>query len=311
MKVVFFGTPHFAVKHLEALIQGGKEICAIVTRPDRPQGRNRHEQAPPVKQWAKSFLPQVPILQPEKCSTPEVCELLQSFRADLFVVVAYGEIIKQAVLDIPPLGSINVHGSLLPRFRGAAPMQRALLEGEKETGITIIKLILKMDAGDMLWQEKMPIPLDMAFPELEEKLIEMGCRGLLKVIDAFEKGQVQGVPQDEKAVTFAPKIEPEQCKIDWKKPLISIHNLIRATTPHPGAWCEVDIGVKRKRLKILRSHFVEGSHENFEKIFRETKDQMFILDKTGTLYLEQVQLEGKKITAIIEFLNGFRGVQYV
>jgi methionyl-tRNA formyltransferase len=310
MKVVFFGTPHFAVRHLEALIESKIEVVAIVTRPDRPQGRNRHILEPPVKQWAKSFLPDIPILQPEKCSTPQMCEVLRSLGADLFVVVAYGEIIKQAVLDIPPLGAINVHGSLLPKYRGAAPMQRALLHGEEETGITIIKLVLKMDAGDMLWQEKMQIPLDMTLPELEEKLIEIGRKGLLEVLHAFETGQVARTPQDEGAVTFAPKIEPEECRIDWKCPLIAIHNLIRATTPHPGAWCEVESGGKKKRLKILRSHFEQQKHRISGKVFQEAKDTMCILDETGLLSIEEVQLEGKKVMAIAEFLHGFKEIKY-
>ncbi|HXF29776.1 MAG TPA: methionyl-tRNA formyltransferase, partial [Chlamydiales bacterium] len=165
MKIVFFGTPDFAARHLEALHQAGLEIVAIVTKPDKPVGRSLKIQPVPVKVMAEKLMPQVPLFQPEKCSTPEFIEILKKYPADLFAVVAYGEIIKQAVIDLPKFGCINVHASLLPAYRGAAPMQRCLMDGQKETGISIIQLILKMDAGDVLHYEKVAIAENMTFPE--------------------------------------------------------------------------------------------------------------------------------------------------
>ncbi len=304
MKIVFFGTPEFAAKHLQVLHTQGIDIAAIVTKPDTPQGRHLVLQPPPVKVYAQKYMPHVPLYQPEKCSTAEFAGVLTSLHADLYVVVAYGEIIKQNILDIPRLGCINVHGSLLPHLRGAAPMQRCLLQGDTTSGVTIIQLVLKMDAGDMLHQGKVAVPPNMTLPELEKALIEAGCRSLLKVLTDFERAAVVRTPQDETKVTFAPKITPAECCIDWNKQALVIHNLVRAVTPHPGAWCPIYVRGQTKRLKILRSECVEscigtpGTHVQY------SKNELLVFCGKGGLRLQEVQLEGKAAMPIEELLRG-------
>ena len=307
MKIVFFGTPVFAARHLEALVEQGIEVVAVVTKPDKPQGRNLVLQAPPVKTVAEKLLPQVPVFQPEKCSTPEFVEVLKAFQADLYVVVAYGEIIKQAVLDLPPLGSINVHASLLPFYRGAAPIQRCLINGEAETGISIIKLVLKMDAGDVVCMEKIPITPNTTFPELEEDLCTLGCKCLLKTIHNFEKGLLEGVPQDHNLATFASKITPEESQIDWRRSGIAIHNLIRGVTPHPGAWCNVLVRGQKKRLKILRSEYYPELNQMPGSVLGQGKNALAVACGEGGIWLKIVQLEGKQAMPITEVLKGISG----
>jgi len=310
MKVIFFGTPLFAAKHLEALVRKGKdvEIVAVVTKPDRPQGRSSRLIPTPVKAMAQSLLPHVPLFQPEKCSAPEFVELLKGIPADLYVVVAYGEIMKQPVLDVPRFGCINVHASVLPGYRGAAPMHRVLMNGEKETGITIIHLVLKMDAGDILHTEKIDIPQNMTFPELEQELCEVGIRCLLAVIDDFKNGVVQSAPQDHSLATYADKVTVEECFIDWSKPALQLHNLVRGTTPNPGAWCSITIRGQKKRIKILRSEYVPEVVDSPGKVIYQGKnqqgmDRLIVATGNGGLLLKEVQLEGKQAITVAELLR--------
>lgn len=304
MKIVFFGTPEFAAKHLERLVSEKIDIVAIVTKPDKPQGRSQKLQPTPVKILAQKRIPHVPLFQPEKCSTAEFTEVLKGFQADLYVVVAYGEIIKQAVLDLPTFGCINVHASLLPRNRGAAPMQRVLMNGELETGISVIQLVLKMDAGDVLYEEKMKIPQNMTLPELEEALCEMGCSCLLKVIRDFEKGTSIKTPQDHTLASFAAKVTPEECFIDWAKPAFEIHNLVRGVTPHPGAWCHVFVRDQKKRLKVLRSEYDPEAKGVPGTCFQKTKESLEVYCGQGALILKELQLEGKQAMKTADLLRG-------
>jgi len=311
MKVIFFGTPDFAAEHLKILVEKGVEVLAVVTKPDKPQGRSLKMQPAAVKVMAEKILPHTPLFQPEKCSSPEFIEVLKQFPADLYVVVAYGEIIKQQVIDLPPLGCINVHASLLPYYRGAAPMQRVLLNGEKESGVTIIQLVLKMDAGDVLYKEAMPIPENMTFPEFEKELCQLGCKCMLKVIEDFKSGKVEKVPQDHSQATFAKKIETAECQIDWKKPALAIHNLVRAVTPSPGAFCFVMVRGEKKRLKVLRSTRVQDIHQAPGKVIIISKDEVAIACGEGALKLEEVQLEGSKAMPASQFLRGVPEFQVV
>jgi methionyl-tRNA formyltransferase len=178
VRIVFFGTSAFAARVLEDLIKQGIEICAIVTKIDKPKGRSLQTTPPPVKERALELAPQIPIYQPKKASTPEFAEILKNYQADLFVVVAYGEIIKTLLLEIPPLGCVNIHASLLPKYRGANPIVRCLMNGEKETGITIMDMVLEMDAGDMLEVAKIPIPDSMTFGELDQKCFKRRKKGM-------------------------------------------------------------------------------------------------------------------------------------
>lgn len=304
MKIVYFGTPDFAAKILSALVAAGIEIVAIVTKPDSARGRSLKQGAPEVKSEAEKLKLSIPILQPVKCSTDEMEATLAAFGADLFVVAAFGEIISQKILDIAPLGCINVHASLLPKFRGAAPMQHAIMQGETESGITIIKMVKKMDAGDILAMQAVPITDEMTVGELEKALSICGGTTLIEAIKAIEDKSVTYMPQDETLVTFAPKITSNDCLIDWHKPVQVIHNQIRALSPHPGAFCYVYIRGEKKRLKIVQAK-VRSSTQNYPvNAILESKNAFEISCEGGILTLISVQLEGKPVLSASEFIKG-------
>lgn len=294
MKVVFFGTPQIAALIYTDLVKQGVDIVAVVTRPDKPQGRSGKLIPPPVKQVAKC-----PVLQPEKASTPEFEAELKKFNADLFIVVAYGEIMRQNILDIPKLGCVNIHASLLPKYRGASPIQAVLLAGETETGITIIEMSAKMDAGDVIEMARLPIPESMNAEELTEALTLLAQRTMLKVVKDFERGDVTRTPQDHSKATFVKKISREDCKIDWARSADAIHNQIRAFSPRPGAYTEFE----GKGLKILKARSVAGEGEPGETL-SFLPDRWVISAGQGAVELLEVQLEGKKKMAAGDFVRG-------
>lgn len=306
MRIIFFGTPVFSAQILEFLLQQGIEVVAVISKPDRPKGRSNVPVPTPVKTAALAHDPSIPVYQPEIVSAPDFAETLKDFNADLFVVVAYGEIIKQHLLDMPKRGCINLHTSLLPKYRGAAPIQRCIIEGETSSGVTIIHMVKKMDAGDMIEIVKVPIGRDTTFGELEEKLCEVGKQALLKIIHAFEKGEPPRIPQDPTQVTLAPKIELEDCEIDWNKPAQEIHNLVRGVNPHPGAWCYVKVRGEKKRLKISRTHVVPSEYAVPGTIINSSQSKGNLLIATGDQALEllEVQLEGKKSMSSEELTRG-------
>ena len=304
MKVVFFGTSSFAARVLTHLVEKKIDLQAIVTRADKPKGRNLELSYPPVKQTAIALCPHIPVFQPIKASTPEFAQVLQGFTPDLFVVVAYGEIIKQNILDIPKKGSINIHASLLPKYRGAAPMQRCLMDGAVETGITIIEMTLQMDAGDMLAIESIPIPSDMTLGELEPLLCNLGCDLVWKVIKQIEAGTEKKQPQNHAMATIAPKITAQEEMIDWSRPAQDLHNLIRSLSPFPGAWCKIRLGSQEKRLKIKRS-IVESQVQGIPgTVLSLSKEDFIIACGAGGLRLIEVQLEGKKTMPAADFIKG-------
>lgn len=296
MSIIYFGTPPFAAEVLDFLIQSGVEVLAIVTKPDKPRGRSGKPAFSAVKQLATEKYPNIPLYQPDKASTTTFEEEMSRYGADLFVVVAYGEIMKQPLLDLPKKGCINLHASLLPKYRGAAPIQFALLDGAKETGITIIEMVLKMDAGPMLAQEKIPIPKEMNCGELEDALCDLGGKTLLRVIKNYPEKKTE---QDSNAATYVQKITPDKAKISWEKPAETLHNQIRAFSPRPGAWCEVEIDGQMKRLKIFKAEVAAEEKEIF------SKEKWIIPCRAGALSLLEVQLEGKKKLSISEFVRGF------
>ncbi len=305
MKVVFFGTSSFAASILEHLLsQKNIQIVAIVTRLDKPRGRSLALQAPPVKEKYLSLNSDIPLYQPPKASTPEFAEILKSYDADLFVVVAYGEIIKSNILEIPKKGCINIHASLLPKYRGAAPIHRALMDGVKETGITIIEMTPAMDAGDMLHIEKMAVTDEMTFEEVEKKLCELACIAITKTIEAFEKGSVTRIPQEVSEVTFASKLLPQDEIIDWNKDAYANHYLIRSLSPKPGAFCKIKIGNEEKRLKIKRSRVIPDKTGAPGSFLLFDKTGWIIACKEGSLQILEVQLEGKKAMPIEDFMKG-------
>jgi methionyl-tRNA formyltransferase len=304
MKVIFFGTPSFAAEVLQFLLDNDVKVVAVISKPDRPKGRSSTPILTPVKTVALSHEPPIPIYQPEIVSAPEFADILKAYEADLFVVVAYGELIKQHLLDMPHLGCINLHASLLPKYRGAAPIQRCIINGEIESGVTIMHMVRKMDAGDMIEIVKVPISAEMTFGELEQSLCEIGKGALLKTIQNFEAGYIQRVPQDHSQATFAPKIELEDCEIKWDQPASALHNLVRGVNPYPGAWCYVLIRGERKRLKINRTQVVFSSQAIPGAILSKNKENLLIATSNNALTLLEVQLEGKKAMSSEELLRG-------
>lgn len=305
MKVVFFGTPVFAANVLSYLLEHQIDVRAVVTRPDKPKGRSDKLIPTPVKEVALKY--QIPVHQPIKASQDDFSDILQRYQADLFVVVAYGEIVKQHILDLPKFGCINLHTSLLPKYRGAAPIQRAVMEGEAETGVSIMYMVKKMDAGDVIACEKMRIGPNETFGELEQRLCDKGSEMMLEVVNRFEQGPLIGVPQDEHQVTFAPKVELEDCEIIWTDPASKIHNLIRGSQPYPGAWCWVHVKGDKKRLKIKKSILSESMESPFPgKIMRIDHEGLLIGCGENALVIQYLQLEGKKPMTPEEL---FRGTQ--
>ncbi|MBS0620293.1 MAG: methionyl-tRNA formyltransferase [Verrucomicrobia bacterium] len=304
MRILFFGTSSFAARILQALIENGYPIVGVVTRPDRPRGRNLQLSPPPVKETLQLMKSQLPIFQPEKASAPDAAEMLRAVNADLFLVVAYGEIIKQNLLSMPRLGCVNIHASLLPKYRGAAPIQRCLMAGDKETGITLIEMSPQMDAGAILAKEAIPIPPEMTFGELEPKLCALSIALVEKLIKQLEKGPIVGTPQDHSLATLAPKLLAEEEAIDWNRSAAEIHNQIRALSPKPGAWCSVRVGGEIKRLKIKKSLVVDAPAALPGTLIALDKAHWIVACGTGSLSLLEVQLEGKKTLAIGEFVRG-------
>lgn len=308
LKIVFFGTPPFAAKVLEHLLDQGADICAVVTKPDRPQGRSLTLVPTAVKSSLQKRGLSIPLFQPEIVSEPDFAPTLAAFDADLFVVVAYGEIIKQHLLDLPKLACINLHASLLPKYRGAAPIQRCLIEGESKSGVTIMHMVKKMDAGDIIATAEVAIDEEMTFGTLEGLLCDAGCRLLLQAIEDLAAGRAKREPQDPSKVTFAPKIELQDCKIDWHRPATEIHNLVRGVSPQPGAWCMIAIQGEQKRLRILTTRLSRSSppaHMHVEPAaFIKGKDTFIVATGRGLLDILTVQLEGKRTMSAGEFMRG-------
>lgn len=311
MKVVFFGTPLFAANVLEYLLQHGVNIVAVISKPDRPKGRSGRPVPTPVKMVALAYQPPLPIFQPEIVSAPEFADVIKAYEADLFVVVAYGEIIKQHLLDMPRKACINLHASLLPKYRGAAPIQRCIIEGETETGVTIIHMTKKMDAGDMITKASVSIGPETTFGELERILCEVGKKALLNVIHAFDKGELKREPQDHLGATFAPKIELEECEIHWNRSAKDLHNLVRGVYPYPGAWTYISIKGVKKRLKINRTKVIpcEKTEPGTLLNLHQSKGNLLIATGDQALELLEVQLEGKKSMSSEQLSYGLSRLQ--
>lgn len=304
MRIVFFGTPPFAAHILGYLIEQGHSVLAIVTRPDKPRGRSQQLLPSAVKALAQEKWPEIPIFQPAKASTDEFAKSLKDLNPEVFVVVAYGEIIKENLLQVPSKMCINVHASLLPKYRGAAPIQRAIMAGEKETGITIIEMVLQMDAGSILGMEKIEIGEETNFEELREKLCLLSCPLLQKVLEKIENGTVQKIPQHHKEATFAPKIIFDDRIINWEKSAEEIHNQIRSLSPSPGALCTVEIKGQKKSLSIKRAKKILSLSGNPGETLSYKKNEWIIACGKGAISPLEVQLEGKKSMPIDEFIRG-------
>ena len=303
MKVIFFGTSSFSAHILAFLIDQGIEILAVITRPDRPQKRSKRLTACAVKTWVLTNHSNLPLYQPEKASTPEMEHCLRAYNPDCFVVVSYGEIISQKLLDIPRIMSLNVHPSLLPKYRGASPIQFALIDGAKTTGVTIIEMTTQMDAGDILAQETIAIPFDITCRELEKKLCDMGANILFKVLHSLSKGEISKIPQKHHEATYVKKITSSMAKLTWDRCAIELHNLVRAFNPKPGAWIDLKIKGQLHRLKVWKSIVVDrlGSPGD---ILVYDHQQWIVACRKQALSLLEVQLEGKKKLAFPDFFRG-------
>ncbi len=301
-RIVFFGTPEVAAETLEYLIQAGLNIVAVVSKPDKPIGRSNTPQPTPVKKIALQY--NLPLMQPEKVSSPEPSEQLSTFHADLFVIVAYGEIIKQHLLDMPSLGCINEHLSLLPKYRGAAPVQHAILQAETETGVTIMYLVKQMDAGDIIATVKVPISQEITHGELLQELCRVGKKLLLDTIHALAEGRASRTPQDHSQATMAPKVELENCEVIWSNDALSIHNLIRSSNPEPGAWCYVLVKNEKKRLRLFQSKVHEISGGEPGKILSWGDQGLIVSCGKNAIEILQLQLEGKKSMPSKDLMRG-------
>ncbi|HEY8735310.1 MAG TPA: methionyl-tRNA formyltransferase [Puia sp.] len=302
-KIVFLGTPDFAVASLNAIVEGGFSVIAVVTAPDKPAGRGLRLSESPVKQYATKK--NIPVLQPLKLKDPVFLEHLKSLHADLQVVVAF-RLLPEIVWSMPQFGTINLHGSLLPQYRGAAPINRAIMNGEIKTGVTTFKLQQEIDTGDILLMEEIYIGPDETAGELHDRMKETGAGLVVKTIRGLMDGSLHEKPQplmEPGSLKPAPKIFTEDCLIRWEDPVNKIHNQIRGLSPLPGAYTPFN----EKNLKIFRSTVKKEEHNKIPGI-TETNGKTWLrfAASDGYIYVEEMQLEGKKKMAVGNFLKGYR-----
>lgn len=286
MRVVFMGTPDFAVPSLQKLLDAGFEVCAVYTQPDKPKGRGHKLQAPPVKELALRH--EIPVFQPASLRKEEVQQELQSFQPDVIVVVAYGKILPKVVLDLPRLGCINVHGSLLPKYRGAAPIQWTVINGDGTGGVTTMFMGEGLDTGDVLLKAETPVGAEETAGQLFDRLKDLGADLLLETLEKLERGKLTPVPQNEEDATHAPMLSKELSVIDWSKPARELHDLIRGLNPWPSAYSYLD----GKKLKIHASRVAEGSGEAGEAFSKD--GNLLVYCGKDALELTEIQTENGK-----------------
>lgn len=304
LRIVFFGTPDFAVASLKAVIEAGGNVVAVVTAPDKPAGRGQQLQASAVKQYAVAQ--GLHVLQPEKMKAPEFLEELRNLKADLQIVVAF-RMMPEVVWNMPPMGTINVHGSLLPQYRGAAPINRAIMNGETETGVTTFKLKHEIDTGDILLQTKVPILPEDNAGTMHDKLMAAGADLLVVTLKGLAAETLKEIPQA--AVTtselrHAPKLFKEDMLIDWNSGCNEINNFVRGLSPYPTAFTHLGgktLRVYAVKIELAETGKVPGTYETDHSTFLR-----FAADD-GWVYILELQLEGKKRMPVIDFLRGFRG----
>lgn len=301
LKVVFLGTPQFAVPTLDALLASRHQVVGVVTQPDRPRGRGQKATDAPVKARARDA--GLPVLQPETLKDPAAIEALRALGADIGVVAAFGKILSQTVLDIPRLGMINVHASLLPRYRGAAPVHRAVIDGESKTGVTIMRVVRALDAGAMLDTVERAIGPDDTSEEVERDLSALGASLLVRTLDRLALGPVDETPQDDSRATYAHRLTKEDGIVDWQQPAHAIHNQIRGLHPWPHAFAYLN----GQRLILLRSTWSPESVDvEPGTVVAAQGDELRIGTGSGTLLITELQAEGRRATRTREFLAGRR-----
>jgi len=299
LRIVFFGTPEFAVPSLQAIVQAEHHpLVAVVTQPDRPRGRHHRLQDTPVKAAALAW---APVLQPEKIRTPEFVAQLRAFGPDLGVVAAYGKILPDAVLQVPTVGMINVHASLLPKYRGAAPVHRAVIAGEPETGVTIMRVVRALDAGPMFAKVATPIGPDETSDVVETRLAHLGASLLIEVIDQIAAGTAREEPQDDSQATYAAKITKEEGLVDWSKPASHLHNVVRGLYP----WPHARTSISGEHVLILRSRVVDAARAAAPgTVVHVSRDAIHVATGERALSLEQLKPGGRRAMTAREFLAG-------
>jgi methionyl-tRNA formyltransferase len=303
-RIVFMGTPAFAVASLNALLQAKMNVVGVVTAPDKPAGRGMQLQQSAVKQFALAH--DLPILQPEKLKSPEFFEALKQWKPDLQVVVAF-RMLPEQIWSFPPMGTLNVHGSLLPQYRGAAPINWAIINGEKETGVTTFQLQHAIDTGAILLQDRIPIAPNHTAGEIHDTMMEVGAQLLVKTLHGLFDNSIKAVAQEQvignEALKHAPKIFTKDCEIDWDKSCAAIHNLIRGLAPFPGAITMID----GKIVKLFLTQAIDATPTEAPGSFiTDGKSFAKIACKDGYIELADIQWEGKKRMPIIDFLRGYR-----
>ncbi len=303
MKVVFMGTPDFAAETLKALIRAGHEVTAAVTQPDKPRGRSGEPMPSPVKVLAAQH--GIPVLQPRRIKTPEAVAQLKQYAADVYVVAAFGQILSQEILDLPKYGCLNVHASLLPKYRGASPIQHAIIDGEETTGITVMQMDAGLDTGDMLYKRECAITPEDDYETLHDRLAALGGEAITEALSLLEQGKLVPVRQEDALSCYAPLIQKAMGRIDFTKPALAIDRLIRGLTPWPSAYTDY----KGKQLKVWRAVPLPerdcGGRPPGE-ILETGKNSVTVAAGEGALELLELQLEGKKRMNAHDFLLGVK-----
>ncbi len=300
-KLIFMGTPDFAVPTLEALIEGGYDIHAVVTQPNRPKGRGKKMAAPPIK--ALAVEKRLKVLQPEKASDPHFCELIKGENPDLIIVVAFGQILKKNLLEIPHWGVLNIHASLLPEYRGAAPIQRAIMNNEQNTGLTIMQMDEGLDTGPILFQEKVPIMEDETAGQLHDRLAAIGGGFMVRFLRQTAGKPLSGNSQDGTKATYAGKIERRHCLIDWRDKAVKVCAHIRGLDPIPGARTILD----SKELKLFSATVVDEGRSGGVPgtVLGHEEKRLLVQTGKGIVGMSEIQYPGKKRLPVVDFLRGF------
>ena len=312
LRIVFMGTPDFAVASLKALVEGGYNVAGVVTAPDKPAGRGKKLTESAVKKYALQN--DLQVLQPEKLKNPDFVEALRALQPDLQVVVAF-RMLPEIVWNMPPLGTFNLHGSLLPQYRGAAPLNWAIINGELKTGVTTFLLDQKIDTGKILFRKEIKIGRNDTVGDIHDRLMETGAILVLQTVDALAKGKIKPVPQSEliseEEIKPAPKIFKEDCKIDWKKDVETVRNLIRGLSPHPAAWANLVHKGNGRTLpcKIFFAQpVISAETASPGTIDSDDENYLNVACKNGWLEITDLQLSGKKRMKTADFLRGFRNI---
>lgn len=302
MRVLFWGTPEFATPPLRALLGEGYDVVGVVTQPDRPQRRSRSALvASPVKRVALEE--GVPVLQPERPRGPEFEAAMRALAPDLSVVVAYGHILPRSVIDLPPRGTLNIHASLLPRLRGASPIQAAIAEGLGETGVTIMRMVPALDAGPVLHHVATPIVEQETYGELQQRLSELGALALIEALALLAVGAVVETPQDDAAATYAPKIGRDDARLDWSRPAVALARAVRAFDPRPGAWTTL----RGAEVKLFGARAASDRSGDPGEVLAVDESGMLVATGDGALRVAYVHPAGRRRLAALDWMQG-RGV---